>query len=56
LSCKFPRLKIKIDKNAFSREVMLEAIVRYVEEDFNGIVPVRTEAKQAIICQYYKKY
>ncbi len=34
-----------IDKNAFPREVLLEAIVRYVEEDLNSIQQIRTEAK-----------
>jgi hypothetical protein len=34
-----------IDKNAFPREVLLEAIVRYVEEDLNSIQQVRSEAK-----------
>jgi hypothetical protein len=34
-----------IDKNAFPREVLLEAIVRYVEEDLNSIQRIRTEAK-----------
>jgi len=34
-----------IDKNAFPREVLLEAIVRYIEEDLNGIQQVRSEAK-----------
>jgi hypothetical protein len=34
-----------IDKNAFPREVLLEAIVRYVEEDLNSIQQTRSEAK-----------
>ena len=34
-----------IDKNAFPREVLLEAIVRYVEEDLNSIQQIRPEAK-----------
>jgi hypothetical protein len=34
-----------IDKNAFPREVSLEAIVRYVEEDLNSIQQIRPEAK-----------
>jgi len=34
-----------IDKNLFPREVLLEAIVRYVEEDLNSIQQIRTEAK-----------
>ena len=34
-----------IDKNAFPREVMLEAIVRYVEEDLNNLRKVRPEEK-----------
>jgi len=34
-----------IDKNAFPREVLLEAIVRYVEEDLNSIQQIRPDAK-----------
>jgi len=34
-----------IDKNAFPREVLLEAIARYVEEDLNSNQQIRTEAK-----------
>lgn len=34
-----------IDKNAFPREVLLEAIIRYVEEDLNRIQQIRSEAK-----------
>ena len=32
-----------IDKNAFPREVLLEAIVRYVEEDLNNIQQIRSD-------------
>jgi len=34
-----------LDKNAFPREVLLEAIVRYVEEDLNNIQQIRSETK-----------
>jgi hypothetical protein len=34
-----------LDKNAFPREVLLEAIVRYVEEDLNNIQQIGSEAK-----------
>jgi hypothetical protein len=34
-----------LDKNAFPREVLLEAIVRYVEEDLNNIQHIGSEAK-----------
>ena len=34
-----------IDKNLFPREVLLEAIVRYVEEDLNNIQQIRSEEK-----------
>ena len=34
-----------LDKNAFPREVLLETIVRYVEEDLNSIQQIRSEAK-----------
>jgi len=34
-----------IDKNAFPREVLLEAIVRYVEEDLNKIQQIRPDPK-----------
>ena len=34
-----------IDKNAFPREVLLEAIVRYVEEDLNSIQKIRSQEK-----------
>jgi hypothetical protein len=34
-----------LDKNAFPREVLLEAIVRYVEEDLNNIKQIGSEAK-----------
>lgn len=33
-----------IDKNAFPREVLLEAIVRYVEEDLNRIQQIKPES------------
>jgi hypothetical protein len=33
------------DKNAFPREVLLEAIIRYVEEDLNRIQRIRLKAK-----------
>ena len=34
-----------LDKNAFPREVLLEAIVRYVEEDLNNIQHIGSESK-----------
>jgi hypothetical protein len=34
-----------IDKNAFPREVLLEAIVRYVEEDLNSFQQIKPDAK-----------
>ncbi|MEA1947441.1 MAG: hypothetical protein U9N83_09095 [Thermodesulfobacteriota bacterium] len=34
-----------LDKNAFPREVLLEAIVRYAEEDLNSIQQIRSEVK-----------
>ena len=34
-----------LDKNAFPREVLLEAIVRYIEEDLNNIQQVRSGEK-----------
>ena len=34
-----------LDKNAFPREVLIEAIVRYVEEDLNNIQQIRSESK-----------
>jgi hypothetical protein len=34
-----------LDKNAFPREVLLEAIVRFVEEDLNNIQQIKSESK-----------
>jgi hypothetical protein len=34
-----------VDKNAFPREVLLEAIVRFVEEDLSRAGPMRTAAE-----------
>jgi hypothetical protein len=34
-----------LDKNAFPREIWLEAIVRYIEEDLNNIQQVRSGKK-----------
>ena len=34
-----------IDKNAFPREILLEAIVRYVEEDLDSFQQIRPDAK-----------
>jgi hypothetical protein len=34
-----------IDKNAFPREILLEAIARYVEEDLNSIQEIRSQEK-----------
>jgi hypothetical protein len=37
--------EIYSDKNAFPREVLLETIFRYVEEDLNNIQHIGSEAK-----------